>query len=1516
MAEATLIVGTSGPPTNPCLVLMALAAPPADAAPVVDLLDPATWDELPVSDANAVVEALSTVVAAPLPDGPYTVRSVANPVFATFRVHEISSAVCDFRTLMVGVPGELLLPLQVVVNVPAVLGALAALEEFRLDRDTAVAYAYLWILTQRLAGTSLTLAPVTAGEAALRMGPAGEAGTTDGWIVVASVLQGNWRIQLTLDLSQDGTIAARRRLTGAVEPIKEASPEFTPLWPADGAVPRTLKGEEERRRVTAHQILRAASLEPILGPWCEITEEVDTALRAEVSLVCGVRLPPHRTVIRTVALPFYPLHDLYVIDTLIPGTEPPEARHRRAYVLWGTHGVVLLDRTSGPIYSLSDQMDVLGMLALTEESVPSYLRFFFGLVQGRKGRRPYLIEEETVQVRDSDEAAISHHPVGPIVARRDADDEFRGTLTVRLTEMLWSTGVHISVAGVVTLVDETLIGEVISPPEVIPPPDDLRLTRLPEHPELLWPALLKQGMRHPRADEAWKPLVIVARDQLVQKAAGWEQIDAAEFLTRARTGDVLQRLRVEGDLRITDQDLPPGGRLIVRDVQFGGSVTLEAPDGGRALDVRRCLLPNSWRVHGSWNGDLRFKTIFQPPVKTLTMDRTNFQFDDATIRGSIALDGIFWCASISADRATCRDVFIDRCGTMRINLDRASLSGEVYVARTFAEVLCSRKGRLQDVTVDDVSRVSNVNFDAVDVAGWMKVLGKTTRLVGRRMTVRHGCRVAQCESVDLDETLISGSLQVKGVANLWMCYTRVTESVTATCHAAGRIMATGLHARQLSIGPTDGMPTLEWLDCSGADLDEISIRGLRTQTVMLLDGVRVKRSLIVRGCRIGGDLGMDEVRVGVNVVLLDTEVGGSWKIGGAEVGGAITARSWFDEPAGTHVVGHVLLHGARAAKLVLRAFSVGRDVRARNAQFGEIQISPGLVQEETGRFAFRPSSIGGRLHLVGITVMGDVDLTSLRIRGDTPKGAQPAVSARRIRVDGDLRFCIDGLEKRQEIVDEFVGFRGADPDGKAEAAHAATKDVPWRPRMTWICGGMTLRALKVGGEMDLSSTGVSGRLRLEQGQVEGRLILDRTFVGENLRIIQFGVGHDLTMEAVRLRGSAALPAIDVGGELLIHRTRIGGDLDLTDATLHRGLRAASAPVALNLRGTLRLDSVHSSGSVDLRGVVLGGAPPADVSGVELAVDGTLRLADADRACSIPGSLHLVRAKLRHLALSDDPFPTGRCTLDPAPRDAIDLSDAQVGTLSVLNPPPSPLRLRGLTVHLWDFQANPRRSTLEGVGATRRGNDEAPQLIAFLAQAPDVDRPLYRAIEQRLYDEGNEAGSDAVYQAMQRRGLAWRRSPLRWLLSEATGHFTVIPALTWAVFALWLGFSVALFRDPSTVEAPDRRAEHPADAGWGWGDAFWISLQYHVPVVSLGGGAAWVAADTEVVLRAASGTRPQPKAGETLSILCPHISEAVSCVLPVTARSYAAIVALLHWLIVPTLIILLSRRVLRRARQTR
>ena len=156
------------------------------------------------------------------------------------------------------------------------------------------------------------------------------------------------------------------------------------------------------------------------------------------------------TTVRTQKLPFYKDYLLVELTDLstVPGA--------RKYALYKPGDVSVLDWTNHGIYEMNEKAPV----RLDEETVISYVKFFFSYVRGRHGR--FLIIETIDDVRWQVEPPaqgrkVMQEMLSPVTLEtRDTDGTFNLSAFMVFKDSLFKTQIHVQSDGLVSMSEEDL----------------------------------------------------------------------------------------------------------------------------------------------------------------------------------------------------------------------------------------------------------------------------------------------------------------------------------------------------------------------------------------------------------------------------------------------------------------------------------------------------------------------------------------------------------------------------------------------------------------------------------------------------------------------------------------------------------------------------------------------------------------------------------------------------------------------------------------------------------------------------------------------------------------------------------------------------------------------------------------------------------------------------------------------------------------------------------------------------
>ena len=182
-------------------------------------------------------------------------------------------------------------------------------------------------------------------------------------------------------------------------------------------------------------------------------DEVAKLLDIYNPLFDGSAFDPLETTIMAQDISFYP--GLRYLDIADYSCVPPIHR----FIVDGPDNNIVLDWTNDPIYRLNHETPI----ALTEDTVCDYVRFFFSHVRGKSGR--FLITESVDDVRWRDDPPpAARKTIGemlmPLVAEAPKKDgSFFMTVTGMFKDSLFQCDVDIKSDGLITMDNEKLLVE-------------------------------------------------------------------------------------------------------------------------------------------------------------------------------------------------------------------------------------------------------------------------------------------------------------------------------------------------------------------------------------------------------------------------------------------------------------------------------------------------------------------------------------------------------------------------------------------------------------------------------------------------------------------------------------------------------------------------------------------------------------------------------------------------------------------------------------------------------------------------------------------------------------------------------------------------------------------------------------------------------------------------------------------------------------------------------------------------
>jgi len=715
--------------------------------------------------------------------------------------------------------------------------------------------------------------------------------------------------------------------------------------------------------------------------------------------------------------------------------------------------------------------------------------------------------------------------------------------------------------------------------------------------------------------------------------------------------------------------------------------------------------------------------------------------------------------------------------------------------------------------------------------------------------------------------------------------------------------------------------SVELPTCVYGDLDFMQIKAL---SIRLL-GVYVLRDLSLQyafaeqwigleGFQIGpADADAPQVTLPLRVGHYPTRDGSAAAAGGISLYGAIVEKNFLvlssidvaegvdakfvrvgtglwvepgeNEPGRNAIGGSLEVDGAIVPQLLrIRRTDIGGDVSGRGLRAGELRV--------VGRISPSVAAGDGQIppEYLPIRIAGTVNLQDAKLEGEAyliGVSGTESLNLRHASVGGDLTLSIDSAQARER--------------GLTEADNAGTGYL-----LAEFTDGINLRKAVISGDVVLSGADCSGAA-IDMSDAEVR---------RDVEIVP-GPG--------RTRATA----------LLLDGLRCDGNLDVSGLTLPHGCTEAACPGP----GCEARDcgNRRAAGHVLARGAI---------------VAGLLRTATRRDTAQIPGCLDLSFSEIGTLEISVDTFPLAQgdnsdnsdnsddCGERAAEACGVILRRATVGMLSLTVDTrgyPRPVDLGYTEIKWWQFnhrvddenaadQADDDGATAviaDGTGnRIRQASDDPRDYIDLLAaNEQHLQRHTWRSIENNLFNWGHETAADDVHRAMRRwlrdkmrregppRGF-WNR--LTWLPRRIGRRFfdlltrevtepvpAVLVMLGWTLVSTWL-FSLPAnigLSEPGYLTLPEGQryeTEHPDPDSWGLGAGFWTALHFHVPVALFTARDEW-----------------EPASNRPLAV---YDRDRRYVIPGVTAEDYANVVLIAHWFMWPVVLVLYSRRYLRRSQQ--
>ncbi|MDJ0926898.1 MAG: pentapeptide repeat-containing protein [Gammaproteobacteria bacterium] len=561
-----------------------------------------------------------------------------------------------------------------------------------------------------------------------------------------------------------------------------------------------------------------------------------------------------------------------------------------------------------------------------------------------------------------------------------------------------------------------------------------------------------------------------------------------------------------------------------------------------------------------------------------------------------------------------------------------------------------------------------------------------------------------------------------------------------------------------------------------------------------------------------------------------------------------------------------------------------------------------------------------------------------RIGGDVDIGGSEVPQLIRIRctdIDGNLTARGLNAGEFRMVGSVFDGKSPQRPDDCATPINCPLR----------VGGGVYLPDARVAGEIYVLGVSADKSLNLRHATIGGDLTLsldcEEAYERGLLRPRDAREGR-LTSnfpDGVKLRKST------VSGDIVLSGVDCSaGGIDLADTTVQRDIELLPDGGLATARA-LRLEGLRCDGSVDLSGLALDrgcieegccgrrctrpkckdklGVGHVEAKGARIL--GHLRTASEDHSARIPGCLDLSFSEIGTLELSVDTFPLPDAQPQTPEACGVILQRASIGMLAVHCTEgnyPRPTDFRYAEIKWWEFNKGNGGSDNERDGDSR-SSDNPADYIALLQHDKGLQRHTWRAIENNLHNWGHEDAADEVHRAMRRwlrdkirddgpgtgllKNILWYPARVARRIGDYLTDDVTSPLRLLRLMGFWLVLSTYLLSisenmglsEPGYLTLPpDQRyvVQHPDPSDWGLLSGFWTALQFHVPVAAFTARDEW-----------------EPSNDEPM-VIYRFSDMLVRLPWNVTAEDYGNLVLVTHWIAWPVVIVLASRKFLRRAQQ--
>lgn len=666
-----------------------------------------------------------------------------------------------------------------------------------------------------------------------------------------------------------------------------------------------------------------------------------------------------------------------------------------------------------------------------------------------------------------------------------------------------------------------------------------------------------------------------------------------------------------------------------------------------------------------------------------------------------------------------------------------------------------------------------------------------------------------------------------------------------------------------------------------AALGKLELDWLTSQSVLVED-TKAKEGISLHGSVVEQFMSFEKVKTtdgsGVNVYgsivknnyvwFKNVSLDGDLRANFLRVGTGFFIDGDDEAPHGASWIGgSVDLSGARLQEtLRIHNTNVRRSIDARRIVSGAFRIlGPGVRYQTEMQTTAIHASIGNKIDLTDADIAHDVTIVDVSV------GEQGGQSASLLlcnaKIDGNVNLFLAGTTaQKMGLLNPRVG--GLSTDGESGSTRSTPGELD--PSLidfssTWT-RGVDLTDSSISGDVDLTSIKCPlGDIQLAEARIERNLYLRRNDNDQSRNRSRVEASDPRRCESTRLvmTGLECKGTTDITGLRLTSNGADGANVIANLATFGKELKVSvrnSSPMI----GSALDEGIETAlyDELDLTGSTIG----------ELSVSVNDRTAKTAKTGIILQNAHV-----------------GRFTaiLRNAPVESVAAGSRKSnGKLY-----PKPLDLSFAEINWWKFEPS-------------TSNQPAEDYIQLLAGDQNVQRHIFRSIEQNLVNQGDEEAADEVHKEMRKRlrkqNTSWKRTAWDTFTDSETSPFPLLLI----VFA-WFVLSAALFSNPANIVASaegmaSQRARaagivhmQPAADEWGWENGVWIALRYHVPVATFTAQHEW-----------------QP-ANET-RLAHPTVLRWERPIRWVSPEEYANMVLALHWLVWPIILYLASRKFFRRA----